>query len=153
MSTTLESQQEAALRMLYAAIGAPVVVGQKAKDFGRSVFNDSSFDDFESAGREFTGHLQESKVIEQLQDSMDMEQFSDKVDGLRDQLESLLSNWREQFDATVKSPDSVKIEVEDEVEKARSSAKKTASTAKKTTTSTAKKATTTAKKKTTTTKK
>ncbi len=138
MNETLEAQQEAAVRMMYAAIGAPVLVGQKARDFGKSVFGELTFDDFETAGRDFTGHLQENRVVEQLQETMDMEQFQDRVDGLREQLESLLSNWREQFDATVKT--SEKIEV-DEPEKA----KKAAATAKKKTTTTAKKSTSTKK--------
>lgn len=140
MNETLEAQQDAAARMMYAAIGAPVLVGQKARDFGKSVLGELSFDDFETAGRDFTGHLQDSKVVEQLQETMDMEQFQDRVDGLREQLESLLSNWRDQFDATVKT--SEKIEV-DEPDKA-ATKKKTTSTAKKA--STAKKSTSSSKK-------
>ena len=138
MNSTMEAQQETAQRMFYAAVGAPVIIGQKAREFGLAVFNES-FEDFESAGREFATYLQDNKVVEQIQESVDVEQFQEKVDSLREQLESLLVSWRDQFD--VKS-ESVKIEVEVE--------EPTASTAKKTT---AAKKTTTAAKKTTTTKK
>ena len=137
MNSTMEAQQETAQRMFYAAVGAPVIIGQKAREFGLAVFNES-FEDFESAGREFATYLQDNKVVEQIQESVDVEQFQVKVDSLREQLESLLVSWRDQFD--VKS-ESVKIEVEVEEPKA--------STAKKTT---AAKKTTTAAKKTTTTK-
>ena len=138
MNSAMEAQQETAQRMFFAAVGAPVIIGQKAREFGLAVFNES-FEDFESAGREFATYLQDNKVVEQIQESVDVEQFQEKVDSLRDQLESLLVSWRDQFD--VKS-ESVKIEVEVEEPKA--------STAKKTT---AAKKTTTAAKKTTTTKK
>ena len=138
MSSTMESQQDAAERMFYAAVGAPVVIGQKAKEFGMAVLNES-FDDFETAGRQFADYLQDNKVVEQIQESVDVEQFQEKVDLLRDQLETLLVSWRDQFDVR---KDSVKIKVEvEEPKKASTTAKKT-TTAKKKTTSTAKKTTT-----------
>ena len=139
MNTTMEQQQEAAERMFYAAVGAPVVLGQKARDFGRAIL-DESFEDFEAAGREFAQYLQDNRVVEQIQDSVDVEQFQEKVDVLREQLETLLISWREQFD--VRS-ETVKIEVEVEDEAPKTAAKKPSTTAKKTTT---KKTTTSAKK-------
>jgi hypothetical protein len=124
MSTTIENQQEAAEKFFYAAVGAPVVFGQKAKDFTMALFNDITLEDLESAGREFAHSLQESKVVEQIQETVDYEQFQEKVDLLREQLETLLTSWRDQFDPSVKS---VKIEVEDKAPaKTASGAKKTA---------------------------
>ena len=136
MNSTIEAQQETAERVFYAAVGAPVLIGQKAREFGMAVLNES-FEDFEAAGREFAAYLQENKVVEQIQDSVDVEQFQEKVDQLRDQLESLLVSWRDQFD--VKS-ESVKIEVEAEEEEpnkstAKTTAAKKTTTTKKTTTS------------------
>ena len=144
MNSTMESQQETAERMFYAAVGAPVLIGQKAREFGMAMFNET-FEDFETAGREFATYVHDSKVVEQIQDSVDVEQFQEKVDSLREQLESLLVSWRDQFD--VKS-ESVKIEVEAEVDEPKASAAKKTNAAKKTTT-TAKKTATTAKKTTT----
>jgi hypothetical protein len=105
---TLQDQQENAERMFYAAVGAPVVFGQKAREFGKALFSES-FEDFETAGRQFAAQLQENRVMEQIQESVDVEQFQEKVDALREQLESLLSSWRDQFDAR---NESVKIEVD-----------------------------------------
>ena len=140
MTSTLERQQEAALKMLYAVLGAPVVAGQKAKEFGMALVNETSFEDLESAGRDFATSLQETKVVEQLQETMDVEQFQETVDNLRDQLETLLTSWRDQFDPTVKkTSNNVKIEVDDNGDskkKAPATAKK-ASTSKKTSTSSA----------------
>ena len=140
MTSTLERQQEAALKMLYAVLGAPVVVGQKAKEFSMALVNETSFEDLESAGRDFATSLQETKVVEQLQETMDVEQFQETVDNLRDQLETLLTSWRDQFDPTVKkTSNNVKIEVDDNGDsknKAPATAKK-ASTSNKTSTSSA----------------
>jgi len=137
MSSTLVSQQETAEKIFYAAVGAPVVIGQKAQEFATAVLKEISFEDLEAAGRDFATHLQDSKVVEQIQDTMDVELFQEKVDLLREQLETLLISWRDQFDL---NKESVKIEVEDPAPK------KTATTTKKKATSTAKKTTTTAKK-------
>jgi hypothetical protein len=121
VNSTLVTQQETAERMFYAAVGAPVVFGQKARDFGKALFSES-FEDLESAGREFAAHLQDNKVVEQIQESVDVEQFQDKVEALREQLESLLASWRDQFDAR---SEPVTIEVDKEVPKKTSAAKKT----------------------------
>lgn len=132
MNSTLEAQQETAERMFYAAVGAPVVFGQKAREFGKALFSES-FEDLESAGREFAASLQDNKVVGQLQESVDVEQFQDKVDTLREQLESLLASWRDQFDAKSQP---VTIEVDEDAPKKTTAAKKTTTT-KKTTKSTA----------------
>ncbi len=132
MSTTLENQQETAEKLLYAAVGAPVVLGQKARDFTMAIFNETTLEDLEKAGRDFAERLQDNKVVEQIQDTVDYEQFQEKVDMLREQLETLLTSWRDQFDPTVK--ESVKIEVEEKApKKVADTAKKTTTTAKKTT--------------------
>ncbi len=86
MTSTLERQQEAALKMLYAVLGTPVVVGQKAKEFGMALVNETSLEDLESAGRDFATSLQETKVVEQIQETMDVEKFQETVDNLRDKI-------------------------------------------------------------------
>ena len=106
MSTALENQQETAEKMFFAAVGAPVMLGQRMKD----LLSETTFEDLEKAGREFAEHIQDNKVVEQIQDTVDYEQFQEKVDVLREQLETLLTSWRDQFDPSVK--ESVKIEVE-----------------------------------------
>jgi hypothetical protein len=132
MSSTLENQQETAEKMFYAAVGAPVVIGQKAKDFGMAIFNETTFEDLETAGRELANQIQDAKVVEQIQETVDVEQFQEKVDLLREQLETLLTSWRDQFDPSVKR-DSVKIEVDEPApKKTAGTAKKTTSTAKST---------------------
>jgi len=133
MTETIETQQENAEKMFYAAVGAPVVFGKRFKDFGMTLLNDTTFDDLEAAGREFATNLQDTKVVEQIQDSVDVEQFQEKVDVLREQLETLLTSWRDQFDPSMKK-EPVTIEVDEAPKKTTASeATATKATAKKTT--------------------
>ena len=46
------------------------------------------------------------------EDKLTLEQFQEKVEVLREQLETVLQNWREQFTPGVAAPKPVKVEVE-----------------------------------------
>jgi len=152
MTNVMDSQKENVTKTFYAVIGAPMVAGRKMKEFGTDLFIATSVDDLEAAGREVTGSIKESKVIEQIQDGVeqiqeskvveqiqekvDVDQFQEKVEVLREQLETALHNWREQFTPGVAAPKPVKVEVEKASPK-KTTAKKTTpkkTTAKKTTT-------------------
>ncbi len=144
MTSVMDTQKENVTKAFYAAVGAPMVTGRKFVEFGTSLFTETSLDDLETAGREVTGAirdsrvaeqiqesvdlLQEAKVVEQIQVRVDVDQFQERVEVLREQLETALHNWREQFTPGVAGPKPVKVEVEAEEKPA---AKKT--TAKKTT--------------------
>ena len=58
--------------------------------------------------------IQEVKVVEQLHVKVDVDQFQERVEVLREQLETALHNWREQFTPGVAGPQPVKVEVEAE---------------------------------------
>jgi hypothetical protein len=147
MTSVVETQKDSVIRVFYAAVGTPMVTGRKVKAFGASLFTETSIDDLEAAGREVTGTIRESKVAEQLQESVDLLQevkvveqiqervdvdhFQERVEVLREQLETTLHNWREQFTPGVAGPKTVKVEVEaDTPAPKKTTAKKT--TAKKT---------------------
>ena len=108
--------KDSASKALYAAIGAPVVTGRKIKDLGSRLASDyaSTVDEWADAGRRLTGQVKESKVVEQVQNRVDVEQLQVQVEKLRDQLESVLSNWREQFVPATKSAPPEPVRVEDE---------------------------------------
>ena len=161
MTSVMDTQKENVKKAFYAAVGTPMVAGRKFKEFGTDLFTDTSLEDLETAGREVTGAIRDSKVVEQIQDSVDLiqeanvveqiqvkvdvDQFQERVEVLREQLETALHNWREQFTPGVAGPQPVKVEVEAETPKpkkktakkttAKPAAKKTTpkSTAKKTT--------------------
>jgi uncharacterized protein (DUF885 family) len=156
MTSVMDTQKENVKKVFYAAVGTPMVAGRKFIDFGTDLFTETSLEDLEAAGREVTGAIRDSKMVEQIQDSVeqiqdsnvveqiqvkvDVDQFQERVEVLREQLEKALHNWRDQFSPGVAGPQPVKVQVE--VEKAepkktatkKSTAKKTApkSTAKKT---------------------
>jgi hypothetical protein len=124
MTDVMDAQKENATKTFYAVIGAPMVAGRKMKEFGTELFIATSIDDLEAAGREVTGsikeskvveqiqdgveQIQESKVVEQIQEKVDVDQFQEKVEILREQLETALHNWREQFTPGVAAPKPVK---------------------------------------------
>jgi hypothetical protein len=97
MTSTMS--KDGASKALYAALGAPLVTGRKIKDLGSRLAADysSTVDEWVEAGRELTGHVRESKVVEQVQSRVDVEQLQAQVEKLRDQLETVLANWRKQF--------------------------------------------------------
>ena len=142
MTSVMDTQKENARKAFYAAVGAPMVTGRKFKEFSTNLFTETSFDDLEAAGREVTGAIRESKVVEQIHVKVDVDQFQERVEVLREQLETALHNWREQFTPGVAGPRPVKVEVEAETPapKKKTTAKKT--TAKKTTPKTTAKKTT-----------
>ena len=145
MTSVMDTQKENVTKAFYAIVGAPMVTGRKFVEFGTNLLTETSLDDLENAGRELTGAIRESRVAEQIQESVDLiqeakvieqlqvrvdrEQFQDRVEVLREQLETELHNWREQFTPGVAGPKPVKVDVEAEEP---APAKKT--TAKKTTT-------------------
>jgi hypothetical protein len=99
MNETLEAQRDAVTRAVYAAIGAPVVTGRKMKDIGSrfAVEYASTIDEWAAEGRKVTEKLQDQKVVEQVQDAVDLEQIQEQVERLRDQLETAMVAWRDNF--------------------------------------------------------
>jgi hypothetical protein len=93
----MEEQREIAAKAVYAAIGAPVVTGRKIRDFGMQFADDTAaaFDEWADEGRKVTERLQDQKVVEVVQE--DFEHLQVQVEKLRDQLEDVLSTWRENF--------------------------------------------------------
>ena len=95
MHTLAGTSKKAAL----AVVGAPVVAGKRVADVtGR--FTKSAHRTFESwvtEGERITDQLREGKVVEEIKERVDFEQLQGRVEKLRDQLEDVLSNWRDTF--------------------------------------------------------
>jgi len=149
MTSVMDTQKENVTKAFYAAVGAPMVTGRKFVEFGTNLFTETSIDDLEAAGREVTGAIRDSRVAEQIQESVDLiqeakvveqiqvrvdvDQFQERVEVLREQLETALHNWREQFTPGVAGPKPVKVEVEAEETTSAQKADSRKTTAKKTT--------------------
>ncbi len=95
----LKAPKEAAKKAAFVAVGAPVVVGRKVKEFGSRMMTDaqSQLDDYATEGEKVTKQLKDRNVVEELEHRMNIDKVQDRVEQLRDQLESTLNNWRESF--------------------------------------------------------
>ena len=95
----LKTPKDMAMKTAYAAVGAPVVVARKMKDFGSKFMEDAQdqIDTYAKEGEKVTKQLRERNVVEELEHRMNIDKVQDRVEQLRDQLETTLNNWRESF--------------------------------------------------------
>ena len=101
---------EAQKKAFFAAVGAPVFVGKKLSerlseantklDETRERFSKEARSEFEAwakEGEQLLGRLQDRKVVEDLTNRVDVDQFQEQVGKLRGQLEDMLETWRANF--------------------------------------------------------
>ncbi len=95
----LKASKKTMAKTAYAAVGAPIVVTRKVKDFGSRFMADAQtqFDDYATEGEKATKQLKDRNVVEELEHRMNIDKVQDRVEQLRDQLENTLTNWRESF--------------------------------------------------------
>ncbi len=95
----MKAPKEAAKKTAYVAVGAPVVVARKVKDFGTKFMSDAQgqIDEYAAEGEKVTKQLKDRNVVEELEHRMNIDKVQDRVEQLRDQLETTLNNWRESF--------------------------------------------------------
>jgi hypothetical protein len=82
-----------------AAVGAPVVAGKAIADwsgkFGKNA--QKQFEAWVVEGEKLTKQLRDGNVVDEIKDRVDFEQIQGRVEKLRDQLEDVLSNWKDNF--------------------------------------------------------
>ena len=95
----LKASKDVAKKTAFVAVGAPVVVARKVKDFGTKMVTDAQtqFDAYEKEGKKLTKQIKDRNVVEELEHRINIDKVQDRVEQLRDQLESTLNNWRESF--------------------------------------------------------
>ncbi len=95
----LKARKKSAQKAAYAAVGAPVVVARKVKEFGDKMLGEaqSQIDEYASEGEKVTKQLRDRNVVEEIENRMSIDKVQDRVEQLRDQLETTLNNWRESF--------------------------------------------------------
>lgn len=129
---------EAQKKAFYAAVGAPVAVGKKLSDRINERLAEantkldetreriskearSEFEEWAKEGERMLGRLQDRKVVEDLANRMDVDQFQEQVGKLRGQLEDMLETWRANFlperAEEVKAAEKVTVEVKETVTK------------------------------------
>ncbi len=146
MTTKTQKVREGAEKAFYASVGAPVVTTKKYVEFvkttGESIRTKAAeadmsskvadlrtkaveefkamFDAWAAQGEELINGIRDQKVVEDLAERVNLDQFQEQAGKLRMQLEDLVSNWRSNF-----APEEV-------VEKATEGVKKAADKATKT---------------------
>lgn len=118
----------------YAMVGAPVVAGKRIAGVAGKGWETlrKEFEAWVTEGERLSGEVREGKVVNEIKERMDFDQLQGRVEKLKDQLEDVLTNWRDTFKPA-----------EDEAA-AKPAAKKPAATKKATTKKAAPKAETTA---------
>ena len=101
MVTTSDGRKAA-----YALIGAPVWAAKRLADLTSDLGDISrrEMQEWIKEGERITKKLSDKKVVEELSERVDLDQIQDQVERLRDQLESVLSNWRDSFRPEAKKP-------------------------------------------------
>ncbi len=88
----------------YALLGAPVwaakKLGEMTSDLGDATKRE--FDEWVKEGEKLAKRLSDANMVDELSERMDLDQIQDQVEKLRDQLESVLGNWRDSFKAEAK---------------------------------------------------
>lgn len=94
MVTTTDRRKAA-----YALIGAPVWAAKRLADLTSDLGDVSrrEIQEWIKEGERITKRLSDRNVIEELSERVDLDQIQDQVERLRDQLESVLGNWRDSF--------------------------------------------------------
>ncbi len=122
--------REDARKAMFAAVGAPVLVGKsvseklssrfaevntKASDFRGKFLKDarSEFEKWAAEGETLVKKLQDGEALEDLTQRVDVDQFQQQVGKLRTQLEDIIESWRSNFMPDSERATKVVIEVDE----------------------------------------
>jgi hypothetical protein len=89
------------MNVAYALIGAPVWAAKRVTEMTTDL-GDATRREYEvwiKEGEELAKKLSDRKMVEEISERVDLDQIQDQVEKLRDQLETVLGNWRESFRA------------------------------------------------------
>ncbi|MDX1469262.1 MAG: hypothetical protein R3258_07965 [Acidimicrobiia bacterium] len=99
-----------AKNVFYAAVGAPVVAARKVgsqvealKDRFSAERNsytkaaEKAMSDWVAEGEKLVEKISDGKVVEEISSKVDLDQAKEQVGKLRDQLEDMISTWRQSF--------------------------------------------------------
>ena len=83
----------------YAMVGAPVVAGKRIADVAGKGWTTlrKEFEAWVAEGERLSGEVREGKVVTEIKERVDFDQLQGRVEKLKDQLEDVLTNWRETF--------------------------------------------------------
>ncbi|HLA67837.1 MAG TPA: hypothetical protein VJP05_10165 [Acidimicrobiia bacterium] len=96
---TMHGIADTSKKAAFAVVGAPVVAGKHIVGYTGRVTKGAhkAIETWIAEGEKVTEQLREGRVVEEIKERVDFEQLQGRVERLRDQLEDVLSNWRESF--------------------------------------------------------
>lgn len=101
---TFDTQKHLASKTFYAALGAPILVGRRAREYGTKLSGYGSrlsgeaqnqFEEMAAEGRKIARDLRNRNILDELQAKVDIEKAQRGVDKLREQLEKALAPRRD----------------------------------------------------------
>ena len=123
-------------KVLFAAVGAPVVAARKLServtDMGGKLSEDltKEYDLWAKEGEKVVTKVTDRKAVEEFVEDMgakmDFDQIQEQVGKLREQLDDMLSNWRSSFRPATEKVEPVKAAVKPAAKKTTTAAKKPA---------------------------
>jgi gas vesicle protein len=83
----------------YAVMGAPVVTGRRIADYAGKVGKSlqKEFEAWVAEGERLSGEVSETKMVSEIKERVDFENLQGRVEKLKDQLEDVLTNWKDTF--------------------------------------------------------
>jgi hypothetical protein len=83
----------------YAVMGAPVVAGRRIADYAGKVGKglQKEFEAWVAEGERLSGEVSEGKMVSEIKERVDFENLQGRVEKLKDQLEDVLTNWKDTF--------------------------------------------------------
>lgn len=83
----------------YAVMGAPVVTGRRIADYAGKVGKSlqKEFESWVAEGERLSGEVSDGKMVSEIKERVDFEHLQGRVEKLKDQLEEVLTNWKDTF--------------------------------------------------------
>ena len=111
----VEDFTDTSKKAAFAVMGAPVVAGRRIADYAGKVGKglQKELEAWVTEGERLSGEMRDGKVVTEIKERVDLDQLQGRVEKLKDQLEDVLTNWRETFKpgedkATADKPDAAK---------------------------------------------
>ena len=95
----VEDLAETGKKAAYAIVGAPVVAGKRVADYAGRGWKtlQKEIEAWVTEGERLSGELREGKVVTEIKERVDFEHLQGRVEKLKDQLEDVLTSWRDSF--------------------------------------------------------
>jgi topoisomerase IA-like protein len=95
----VEDLGESGKKAAFAMVGAPVVAGKRIADYAGKGWKSlqKEFEAWVAEGERLSGEVRDGKVVNEIKERVDFDNLQGRVEKLKDQLEDVLTNWRENF--------------------------------------------------------